>query len=144
MTNIIDIEDKLLEKNSIVIESGKLFEEIKNFLPVNSIPNNVIDYYCTFFIYQKTLEWNWMDKVDCYLGLPDYIEKEEDLQKVNYKVFPLTLVFNIAQQSMNDVRFSLRHESIIDDQVYFFHFNYTTFSEHLSFFEERINNNFKG
>lgn len=144
MTNVVDIDDIMLEKNSFVIESEKLSEEIKKFLPNNSIPNNVIDYFCGVFIYNKRLEWNWMDKVDCYLGLPDYIENEEDLNKINYKVFPLTLVFDIVQQSMNDVRFSLRFESNIDNQVYFFHFNYTTFSEHLLAFEESMDNDFKG
>ena len=88
MKNVFDIDDKLLAKNPVAIKFAKLSEEISEFLPVSSITTEVIDYYCRVYLYEKKHEWNWMDKVDCYLGLPDYVKKETDLQKIKYKIFP--------------------------------------------------------
>ena len=143
MSKIVDIDEKLMEKNPTNIEWAKLSEQISNYLPINSIPSNVIDYYCRVFIYEKKHEWDWMDKVDCYLGLPEYIEKEEDLNNIDYQTFPLSLVYNIIQQTMNNVRFSLRYASSFDNEIYFLHFDYLTFSDHLSAFEKGMETNFE-
>jgi hypothetical protein len=143
MSIVVDIDEKLMEKNPINIEWTKLSDEITKYLPVNSISTNVIDYCCKVYLYQKKRKWNWMDKVDCYLGVPEHIETEGELNKVKYKIFPLSLVYQIAQLSSNNLHFSLYFESKIENQVYVLHFNYETFAEHLSSFEHGLDNNLK-
>ena len=141
MKNVFDIDDKLLAKNPVNIAWVNLSEEISKFLPVNSISINVIEYSCKVHLYEKKIEWDWMDKVDCYLGIPEYIETENDLYKVKYKIFPLSLVYQIAQLSTNNLHFSLRFEPNIENEVYILHFDYETFTEHLSSFERGLENN---
>lgn len=141
MKNVFDIDDKLLAKNPVAIKFAKLSEEISEFMPVSSITTEVIDYYCRVYLYEKKHEWNWMDKVDCYLGLPDYVKKETDLQKIKYKIFPLSLVYKIAAQSMNDFKFSLYNEKSLTEDDFFFHFDYMTFSDHMKEFENGLENN---
>ena len=55
MSKIVDIDEKLMEKNPNNIEWAKPSEQISNYLPINSIPSNVIDYYCRVFIYEKNM-----------------------------------------------------------------------------------------
>jgi hypothetical protein len=140
MSNVIEFDDKLIEKTAINVEVIKLSKEIKKFLPIYSIPNNLIDYCCRVYAYEKTHEYDWMDKIDCYLGLPDYAEKEESLNNFNCEVFPLSLVYSIGQQSMNNFNFSLPYTSD-DEETYLLHFNYATFADHLVFFEEKLETN---
>ena len=143
MSNVFDIDEKLIANNPRLIEWMNLSEDISSWLPVNSISSNVIDYCCKVHLYEKKDEWDWMDKIDCYLGIPEYIEKEDDLSKVQYKIFPLSLVYHIAQLSSNNVQFSFRFEPEIENEVYILHFNYETFAEHLSSFEHGLENNLR-
>ena len=144
MNNVIDIDDKLFEKNPAAIEFNNLYEEICEYLPVNLISNEVISYSCRKFLYDKTLKFDWMDKVDCYLGLPDYVKTEEDLSQVKYKKFPLSLVFKIALYSMNEFKFSLFDENSIKGDNSFFHFNFSDFYDHNDEFEAGLENNLQG
>ena len=61
MNNVIDIDDKLFEKNPVAIEVNNLCEEICKYLPVNLISNETISYSCRKYLYDKTLKFDWMD-----------------------------------------------------------------------------------
>ena len=141
MNNVIDIDDKLFEKNPVAIEVNNLCEEICKYLPVNLISNETISYSCRKYLYDKTLKFDWMDKVDCYLGLPDYVKTEEDLSQIKYKIFPLSLVFKIGLYSRNEFKFSLFDENSVRGDNCFFHFNFTDFYDHNSEFESNLENN---
>ena len=64
MSNVFDIDEKLMANNPILIEWMNLSEDISSWLPVNSISSNVIDYCCKVHLYEKKDELDWMDKID--------------------------------------------------------------------------------
>ena len=141
MKNVFDIDDKLYEQNPNIIAMSELIEEIIEFLPASSISTVVIGYCCKVYLYEKKHKWDWMDKIDCYLGLPSYVKDETDLKSISYKVFPLSLVFQIAQTSQNDFTFALYNETPFANNECFLHFNYFTFANHMSDFERGLENN---
>jgi hypothetical protein len=141
MSNVVDLEEKFYEKNSTITAMSELAEDISDFLPKSSISQVVIQYCCKVYLYNKELKYNWMDKIDCYLGLPSYVKNQKDLNNVSYKVFPLSLVFHIAQTSRNDFTFALCNETSFTNEESILHFDYFTFENHMSEFEAGLENN---
>lgn len=141
MSKVTDISDKLLEKTEAVQEALKLEEEIEKYLPVEIISSSLISYCCVQHIYYKSLKSDWRDNIECFLGLPNHVQKVKDVDNYEYGVFPLSLVHRIALYSMNLFQFALSFVDIDEDEEKLIHFDFELFNNHRFEFEEALENN---
>ena len=145
MAEIINFNEKHIEKNKLLKEADDLTNDLMDYLPKERISRFLVYYECLNYLYRKDICEDWKTKVDCYLGIPDHIENFKDIANVNFKKFPLLPIFNIGLKSVVTFNFCLLRkvcwENItIGDGGHLMHFSNHDFVNYEIEFSERIEN----
>lgn len=124
-------------------EIKKLSASLSKFLPQECISKTEIICACVHYLDQKHLKMHWQTNVECYLGIPNHIERYEDLTHCKYEIFPFLLIYNIARDSQNEFNFCLLREQTIDGitlngSKHLMHFNSREFINFEIEFSDRV------
>ena len=142
MGKVLNFEEKRIEQNKLLKEADILTEDLLNFLPQERISKSLIYYQCLEYLYRKDFSEDRKTNIDCYLGVPDHIEKFNLISKIKYKIFPLLLIYNIGVISKVKFNFSLLREEnsesmTIGDTGHLMHFNNHDFVDYVIEFEKK-------
>lgn len=143
LSKLTQFDSKYQSNNHVFKEIKKLSNSLSKFLPQEYISKTEMIYACVDYFDKKSLKMNWQTNVDCYLGIPNHIEKYEELSQCKYKVFPLLLIYKIALRSYNEFSFCLLREETLDGTTlngskHLMHFNSKEFIDFSIEFSNRL------
>jgi hypothetical protein len=130
-----------IDNSEIWQNAKKLTSNIMEFLPKEEIPEISVFRSCLNYLKDKDLGLDWKTEVDCYLGVPNHLEKFNELGKVEFAKFPLAIICPLASEK--PFFFSLLRKECIDGTTlngssHLMHFTPSEFFQCERNFKERL------